>query len=109
MPQLARIISPKGFSLNLRCPYQASVMNVFEIMSKIIVFIWRLRLSCGPAQTGPHSVCQFMAEPEAEDHQHPAAPRRLRQGHRSASVAGQRRQWLWLAGTVRTDFQCHNR
>jgi hypothetical protein len=34
MPQLTRITTRSGLSLNLRCPYQANVMKTFESKSK---------------------------------------------------------------------------
>jgi hypothetical protein len=34
MPQLTRITTRSGLSLNLRCPYQANVIKTFESKSK---------------------------------------------------------------------------
>jgi hypothetical protein len=39
IPQLTRITIHKGESLYLRCPYQAKVMKMFEIVSNKIVCI----------------------------------------------------------------------
>jgi hypothetical protein len=39
MPQLARIAIHSGVSLYLRCPYQASVMKMLEIVNNMIVRI----------------------------------------------------------------------
>jgi hypothetical protein len=36
MPQLTRITVIKGADLNFRCPYHASVMKIFESVSKRI-------------------------------------------------------------------------
>ena len=37
MPQLTRITVHSGFRVYFRCPYQAKVMNVFEMIRKITV------------------------------------------------------------------------
>src|SRR5580693_4074783 len=51
IPQLARITIQSGWSLNFKCPYQARFMNVFEMVSRMMVFMRlkanRLRGSCG--------------------------------------------------------------
>src|SRR5665213_1450983 len=60
MPQLMRMTFHSGTDLNLRCPYQAKVMKMFEPMSRRIVHMssWMrfaklvVDVDCGKSRTG---------------------------------------------------------